>query len=220
MNQPIFITGVERSGSTLIARILDICGVFKGTVSTMHENLGIKLLTDSILTGIAGQPLMPDPQQLSIPADWHRRVQSIIEKQGYKDGAWFCKGPWLSQTWPVWNYAYPNARWVIVRRRTGDIIQSCVKTGFMKTFKNADNLALIGATTEEEGWKWWVHQYEKRFVEMVEAGVNCKVIWPERMVRGDYQQIYETLEWLGLSWSSRIVETIDPMLIKSRRKEK
>ena len=54
---------------------------------------------------------------------------------------------------------------------------------------------------------------------MIEAGVNCRIIWPERMVSGDYQQIYETLEWLGLQWSTKIVEIIDPMLIKSRRKE-
>jgi hypothetical protein len=121
--------------------------------------------------------------------------------------------------WPIWNYAYPNAKWLIVRRRTGDVIESCVKTAYMLTFKSQENLDAVGAKDEREGWKWWVHQYENKFREMIEAGVNCKIIWPERMVTGDYQQVYEMLDWLGMEWNSNIVATIDPMLIKSRRKE-
>lgn len=220
MNQPIFITGVERSGSTLVAKIFDICGVFVGTTSTMYENLGMSLMMDKFLDSRKNGLLFPDLKDLNIPVDWNTQMLTILQKEGYKDGPWLCKSPKVAQMWPVWHYAFPNARWIIVRRRTGDIIESCVKTGYMKTFKELNNLKKIGVPTEEEGWKWWVHQYEKRFVTMIEAGVNCKIVWPERMVTGDYQQIYETLEWLGLQWSSRIVETIDPMLIKSRRKEK
>jgi hypothetical protein len=218
MNQPIFITGVERSGSSMIAKIFDICGVHKGTVSTMYENFGMNLLMDGFLSSKVG--LFPDIKGLSIPMDWNAKVLEILDREGYKDGSWMCKSPKLGQMWPVWNYAFPNARWIIVRRRTGDIIESCIKTGYMTMFKDTNNLKRVGAGDEVEGWKWWVHQYEKRFVTMIEAGVNCRIVWPERMVCGDYQQIYETLEWLGLEWNSKIVETIDPMLIKSRRKTK
>jgi hypothetical protein len=219
MNQPIFVTGVERSGSSLIARIFSICGAFTGSVSTMYENYGMTLLMDKFLEK-RNNVLYPDIKDLSIPLDWRDRVQDILKKEGYTDGPWMCKSSKLAQMWPVWNYAYPNARWIIVRRRTGDIVESCVKTGYMKKFKEEGNLKSINAATEEDGWKWWVHQYEKRFVTMIESGVNCRIVWPERMVTGDYQQIYETLDWLGLEWNSKIVETIDPMLNKSRRKEK
>ena len=51
---------------------------------------------------------------------------------------------------------------------------------------------------------------------MIEAGLNCRIIWPERMVTGDYQQIYETIEWLGLRWNNAIPSIIDPLLNKSR----
>jgi hypothetical protein len=142
----------------------------------------------------------------------------ILKEEGYKDGKWMCKNSKLGQMWPVWNYAFPNARWIIVRRRTGDIVESCIKTGYMTMFKEPSNLKQVGAKDETEGWKWWVNQYEKRFVTMIEAGVNCRVVWPERMVSRDYQQINETLEWLGLVWNDKIIEIIDPMLIKSRRK--
>jgi hypothetical protein len=218
MNRPIFITAVERSGSTMIARIFDICGVHVGNVSTMYENIGFKLLMDDFI-GNNHEGLFPDIKLQSIPAWWKDEVLEILRNEGYADGAWLCKSPKMAQMWTTWHYAFPNARWIIVRRRTGDIIESCVKTGYMMLFKNPANLKKVGVSTEQEGWKWWVHQYEKRFVEMIEAGVNCRIVWPERMVTGDYQQIYETLEWLGLKWNSKIVETIDPMLIKSRRKE-
>lgn len=219
MNQPIFVTGIERSGSTLIAKILDICGVFTGSTSTMYEHYGMNAMMDQfILSRATG--LFPDLKDLNIPLNWRKEVDELLAVDGYKDGPWMCKNSKLGQIWPVWNYAYPNARWLIIRRRSGDIIDSCTKTAYMKLFKNQGNQNLVGVKSEQEGWKWWIHQYEKRYVTMIESGVNCRVVWPERMVIGDYQQIYETLEWLGLEWSSKIVETIDPMLIKSRRKLK
>ena len=220
MNQPIFITGVERSGSTLIAKIFNICGVHAGLVSTMYENIGIKQMMDRFLYENRNGSLFPDVKSQSISTTWKDRVLDILTAEGYTDGPWMCKSSRMGQMWPTWHYAFPNARWIIVRRRTGDIIQSCVKTAYMSMFKDPSHLKQVGALTEEEGWKWWIHQYEKQFVEMIETGVNCRIVWPERMVTGDYQQIYETLEWLGLTWSTKIVETIDPMLTKSRRKTK
>jgi len=220
MNQPVFITGVERSGSSMIAKILDISGIFRGDTSKMYENHEIQHLTTKYISqSLVNGELLLDTQTLIIPRDWKKKVDAILKEEGYKDGLWMVKSSHLTQLWPIWNYAYPNARWIIVRRRTGDVIESCTKTGYMKIFKEESNLQKVNAPNEWEGWKWWVHQYEQRFVEMMEAGINCKIVWPERMVTGDYQQIYETLEWLGMEWNSKIVEIIDPMLTKSRRKE-
>jgi len=53
---------------------------------------------------------------------------------------------------------------------------------------------------------------------MITEGLNCKVVWPERMVQGNYQQMYETIEWLGLRWKSEVLTFIDPKLWKARRK--
>ena len=215
---PIFVTGVERSGSSIVARILCICGAFTGEVNNMHENIKMKGMLQEFIQENPNDELIPVTDTLFIPVNWKKKVQSILESDGYSEGVWMYKDSKLTQTWPIWNYAYPNARWIIVRRRTGDVIQSCVKTGFMRMFKEEENRERVNVSTEEEGWLWWVHQYEKRFVEMIESGVNCKQVWPERMVTGDYHQMYETLEWVGLQWNSKILETIDPMLVKGRRK--
>jgi hypothetical protein len=214
---PIFITGVERSGSTLIARILDMCGVWSGICNSMYENKNIIDFSKEFLQQYKYE--LPQIKDITIPMNWGNSIDGVIIAQGGFGKQWMVKHSTLTRLWPIWNYAYPDAKWLIVRRRTGDVIQSCLKTGYMQLFKNKQILNEFGFTTEEEGWLWWVHQYEERFVEMITAGLNCRIIWPERMVMGNYQQIYETIDWLGLHWNNKIPEVIDPLLNKSREKE-
>lgn len=90
----------------------------------------------------------------------------------------------------------------------------------MRAFNNEANREEVGAKTEDEGWLWWVHQHEQRFREMIDEGVNVKIVWPERMVQGDYKQMYETIDWLGLEWNSKALSFVDPLLWKARQKQK
>lgn len=213
-NNPILITGVERSGSTLIARILDLCGVWSGYCNNMFENQTIVGFNNELLDL---SPIgLPDVDTLQIPVNWGKSINRVLVAQKGLGKPWMVKHSGLTRLWPVWNYAYPDAKWLIVRRRTGDVIQSCIKTGYMRVFKDPVIRNEFLFETEEQAWLWWVHQYEKRFVQMIEAGLNCRIIWPERMVTGDYQQIYETIEWLGLKWNNTIPSIIDPLLNKSR----
>jgi len=224
---PILITGVPRSGTSMIAAAINLCGGFGGGMSKrgmfgndkIREEI-VKPYFQSIKADILGQYPLPIISDISIPVSWKQKVEQIIINEGYKEGHWMYKDSRSGLIWPVWNFAFPNAKWIIVRRRTGDIIQSCLKTAFMDAFTYANNQRAIEVNTEQEGWLWWVHQYEKRFVEMITEGLNCKVVWPDRMVHGDYQQMYETLEWLGLSWNKEIVNLIDPLLWNVRQKER
>jgi hypothetical protein len=217
MREPVFITGVERSGSALVARVLTLSGVFTGTVSSMYENCYFNVAINTLLKDYRNG-LFINPRRVKIPDDWETKIETILNMEGHVNGLWLCKSSKLTQMWPVWNQFYPNAKWIIVRRRTGDIVQSCLKTGYMKIFKSISNRRLIGVVEEKDGWLWWIHQYEKTFVDMIESGINCKVVWPERMVTGDYKQMEETVNWLGLQWDPTIIEKIDPLLTKSRRK--
>lgn len=213
-NNPILITGVERSGSSLIARILDLCGVWSGYCNNMFENQTIVGFNNELLNL---SPIgLPDVDTLQIPVNWGKSINGVLVAQKGLGKPWMVKHSGLTRLWPVWNYAYHDAKWLIVRRRTGDVIQSCIKTGYMRTFKDPVIRSEFLFETEEQAWLWWVHEYEKRFVQMIEAGLNCRIIWPERMVTGDYQQIYETIEWLGLKWNNAIPSIIDPLLNKSR----
>ena len=230
MIDPILITGCARSGTSLVAGAINICGAFGGNMSGpnrnnakgMFENVRIRnCITKPYLRDIGcdalGQYPLPDINKLTIPYDWRRRIEQVMIEDGYKSGPWFYKGAKMGLFWPVWHYAFPNAKWIIVRRKSSDIVNSCVKTSFMRAFQNEKNQKAVGASTEEAGWLWWVHQHEQRFIDMIQAGVNIKIVWPERMVGGDYQQIMETMNWLGLPWKSEVLSFIDPKLWKARK---
>ena len=230
MKEPILITGAARSGTSLIAGIINTCGVFSGETSPpnknnqkgMFENARIrntvvKPYLKSMGYDAMGQYPLPDVGKLKIPVDWADRVQSVMIDEGYTGGDWMYKGAKMCLFHPVWHYAFPNAKWVIVRREDEDIVNSCMHTGFMRAFSLPDNIKAVGAINEQDAWFWWVRQHNKRFVEMIEKGMNCKQIHPERMIRGDYSQVHEMLEWLGLEWNSGITEFIEPKLWKARK---
>jgi len=222
---PIFITGIERSGSSIIAKIIKACGGFTGITTEMYENIQInKLFYDyysSLNVDTKGQHPLPDTKQLIIPTDWKQKVENILIDERYDaKQPWVCKGSRLSQTWPIWFDAFPSAKWIIVRRRPSDIIQSCLKTGYMTAFTKEASWNSINVTDEASAWLWWIKEHEKRFVDMWVAGMNCKQVWPERMVTGDFQQMIEAIEWLGLTWDDAIIEMVDKLLWNSKQKER
>lgn len=220
MTSPILVTGCARSGTSLIAGIINICGAFGGDMRSgnkfnekgLFENSAIQALDKEYLRSIGmdpkGQNPLPNTHTLPIPADWKDRVEGAILKEGYASGPWFYKGARTCLTWPVWDYAFPGAKWVIVRRRSADIASSCLKTSFMNAYSTY------------EDWIKWINHHEDCFVEMIKAGLNVKVVWPERMVKGNYEQVYELIEWLGLTWKSKeVMDFIEPRLWKSKVKQ-
>ena len=212
-NTPIFVTGAPRSGKTMIAGVLRISGAYFGTVDNMLEN--IPLTRELVEPYMQQQKIYPfahrglqNSRELQIPKNWGEQVENIVMDDGYNEGEWAYKTSKIAATWPAWAYAFPKARYVLVRRRPGDIVKSCVKTGYLKEHDT------------EEGWLQMVKAYEDKLVEMIYEGLNCKIIWPHRMVNGDYEQLYELLDWLGLPWKSEILSYIDPKFWKTRKKQK
>lgn len=228
--RPIFVVGIPRSGTSMIAEIFLKCGAWVGDVSKpkhtskrgLFENKKIfyemvQPYMESIGADPSGQYPLPNPRNLFIPQGWKEKCLELIEQEGYRGNKpWVYKSNKLALLWPIWHAAFPNAKWVLVRRRTGDIIQSCTKTAYMKAFKDEKNREEIGAKTEKEAWLWWVHQYENIFIDMINEGVNIKVVWPERIVTGDYTQIYEAIDWAGLPWRTEVLSFLDPKFWKVR----
>lgn len=211
MRDPIIITGIPRSGTSMIAGIINICGAFMGNTNKMMENQELKdrLLIPfmrSIGAEETGQINHPDLSSLQIPVGFRKNVLDIYKAQGWaEEQPLAIKSNLVALTWPIWQYAFPNAKFIIVRRRTGDIVNSCIKTGYMNKHDT------------KEGWVEMCRSYQNRFSQMIEEGMNCKVIWPHRMVFGDYSQIWDMLEWLGLEWNTEILNWVDPKFIKIRK---
>ena len=219
----ILITGAARSGTSIIAGIIDKCGAFAGETSPgnkynlkgMYENTKIrntvvKPYLKKMNVDPKGQYPLPDCDKILIPNDWRKSIENILLQEGFDGNTKvYYKGAKMCLFWPVWQYAFPDAKWIIVRRRTGEIINSCMKTAFMNAFQDRD------------GWIWWVRQHEKQFIEMIQAGMNVKIVWPEKMLYGNYVEIKETIEWLGLEWNPEAVHKfVDKKLWSSYNRKK
>lgn len=214
-SNPILITGADRSGSSLIARILYMCGAFSGSTNNMYENIQLNQIMDFFISLNSKVPEMPDFRGRDFENyNWRELVLNTLQTEGLKDSVFFCKGSAIAQTWPIWNAAFPKAKWLIVRRKPGGIIRSCVQTAYMKRFKSIENRKYIGVKTEEEGWLWWIHQYEEKFNEIARAVSDCTVVWPERMANGDFEQIKQIVNACGLQWKDDIINKIEPLLRK------
>lgn len=230
-NSPILITGAARSGTSMVGASFHLCGAWKGdtvgpsryNAKGMYENHSLREnVIKPILRGMRmdgkGQYPLPLTKNVLIPQKFKESVLSIIKAQGWtKDKPWMYKCAKMSLIWPVWQYAFPESKWIIVRRKKEDIINSCMKTGFMNAFARPDICEKVGAESEKEGWDWWVSRYEEKFIEIIKEGINAKVVWPEKMILADYKQIKETIEWAGLKWDGvKVMDFIEPKLWKAR----
>lgn len=218
MQNPILITGADRTGSGLIAKIISICGGFSGITTPLYENKSLHNHMDFYAKINSYPPYMPDFTGKDFDNfNWRETVLFSLQKEGLAESdIFFVKSSLIAQTWELWEDAFPKAKWLIVRRKPGGIIRSCVQTAYMTRFKDKKNRKEIGVHTEEEGWMWWIHEYEKKFIEISNKVSDCTIVWPERMVTGDFKQIKEVVESCGLKWREDIPDIILPLLKKGR----
>ncbi|OQY11130.1 MAG: hypothetical protein B6I31_05520 [Desulfobacteraceae bacterium 4572_19] len=231
----ILITGAARSGTSLIAGIIDICGGFGGEMfgpskynrKGMYENTYIreriiKAYISEMNVDARCQYPLPDISKVAIVPDFNKKIEDIFYRQGW-DGtqALFYKCPKISHIWKLWKHAFPCAKWVIVRRRTEDIVNSCIRTGFMNAFDNKNIQKEINVKSTKQGWTWWVNEHQKRFLEIKNSDCNSIEIWPEKMVEGNYTEIENLINWLGLEWKEEEVKKfIEPKLFSHKKKGK
>ena len=76
----------------------------------------------------------------------------------------------------------------------------------------------MNAFKDRKGWLWWVHQHEKRFIEMMQNELDIRIVWHEKMLYDNYNEIQETVEDLGLQWKPKEVrDFIEPRLWHAKR---
>lgn len=221
MEQPILITGCARSGTSMASGIIHLCGVFGGDMAGpnahnqkgMFENLLIRqTMVKPYLSSIGCDPLgqkpLPNNRQVfevspTQGKQWAIGVIKIMKEQGYSDGPWFYKGAKSCLYWYLWHLAFPDAKWIIVRRDADDIAASCMRTSFMRKYRDA------------LGWLHWVDTHERRFRQMKTAGLQIREVWPQKWIDGDFSEIKEAVDWLGLEWQETLIQSfVEPTLYK------
>lgn len=192
----------------MTAGLVDRAGAFGGQLSGpnqynpkgMFENAQIR---DRIVKGYLrsigvdpkGQWPLPDPNHLAPWMGLRREIEDVMVGEGYKKGPWYYKGAKVCLIWPLWAAHFPDARWVIVRRAKEEIINSCIRTGFMRAFK------------DEQGWGVWVDHHLWCFDQIKRAcGDRVYEFWPKQVIEGDYGAAEALLHWLGLRYNKSSVE--------------
>lgn len=203
---PIFVTGVPRSGTSLIAGALGIAGAWLGRTvpgdpsnpkgyfeHTMLREKVIKPLLESLQCDPLGVRRLPALAQLPPVDNLCEDCRSLLRTEGYPDNArWLFKDAKLSLLWPLFADAFRSAHWVIVRRGRDDIVKSCLRADFMTQH-----------SSDEKLWSKWVDQYNLRLDLLLRSGNICSEIWPEQLIQSDLSALEQLVTKLDLNWDEQ-----------------
>lgn len=187
----------------MVAGVLGVCDLWLGhtvpggaeNIRGFFENVALReRLQKEILRQGGFDPLgvrrLPS-------AGWHPGVRMLREAvaaalaaQGYDARqTWGFKDAKLTLTWRVWHEHFPQARWIIVRRPSEQVIASCIRTSFMKQH-----------SLDPTYWRSFVDAYLER-LEMLKQGVGWhRVVDSTDIIGGNLEPLQTIVEELGLTW--------------------
>lgn len=182
----LLITGCARSGTSLTTQLLQAHGLETGRTNSLFENTDVReRILKPMLESVGGDRLGQHPLP---PRDAHPDAHGLSgHVQAVLGDQWAYKDAKLCLVWRAWAEAFPDAKWLIVRRKANDIAASCLRTGFMRAYSTA------------EGWLGWVDEHLQRFEDMRTA-LDVREVWPAQWIAGDLDSLRELTEWLGLDF--------------------
>ncbi len=207
--KPIFVLGIPRSGTSMIAGALHLCGAWVGETFSggpdnpegFFENIALREHVLKPLLRLQGaDPLgvrsLPNRDHLTPHPELKRQTLKHLVHEGYTGGeqAWLYKDCKLSLLWPLWRDAFPEARWVIVRRPVEDIVRSCLRTQFMNQH-----------SFDPEYWRRWIGDYARSLEALKSSGVWWREIDAHSSVVTDLDPIRSLVMDLGMSWNEDAV---------------
>jgi hypothetical protein len=189
------VTGAARSGTTLTTAVLAAHGARLGPVNALNEHTGVregvlKPLLRAAGADPRGQHPLPSLNNLPAAPDLRRDALAALgEANTYKDAK-------LCLTWRCWDRAFPDARWIVVRRDREGIVGSCLRTPFMRAYDTADD------------WRLWVDHHLAQFNAMRSAGLDMVEVWPDP---ADPESFRPAVEQAGLTFdAAKAAACVDP----------
>ena len=212
---PIFVTGAARSGTSMVAQLLHEAGAWVGTTEPGSEEnpqgfFENRLLRDGLMKSLLAingydhlgvDPLPP----IDFSTDFNLKALAdrLLFDDGYvrlPDGApWLFKDAKLLLTWRMWHKAYPDARWVLVRRDRDEIIDSCCRSKFMNRPQYGER--------NRDFWSNWVDEYLLR-MEDLKKHIDYMEVDTNQLLDGNYCTIKDAISMCGLSYSDLNVKSV------------
>lgn len=206
-SQIVLITGAARSGTSMVAGVLKASGLDLGSPlvkPTQYNPRGFfehRHIRQKVLKPLIRRMGFDPRGQRTLPPRDHRRwlhlatmlrrnvIRRLRPGRGYKDAK-------ILLTWQIWRKAFPGALWIIVRRDPKAIVDSCIRTPFMKGRKF------------KAGWIEWAQEHEWRIEDLKDSGVEYVEIWPDPY---DPESFREVVERCGLTFEAEIVaQALEP----------
>lgn len=215
MLDPIIVTGLPRSRTSMTMQMLELSGMFVGEVlgatpANPQKQMEQREIIDKIqkvhLKKFKFDPMGQKPLP---PIKWYEpdpkrkeRTLSIMKKHGLEnDTIWGFKDSKASLDWRCWNAAFPNAVWIVTERIDKDVIDSCLRTSFMKKY------------SDSEGWQYWIDEHKKRFEDMFFYLERIYKLNTDDVVAYKFDELERIIKDVGLNWDyEKIKNQVKPII--------
>ena len=222
-NRPIFVVGLPRSGTSLVAGLLREFGAWTGeTVPGTGENIrwffeNNEIRTEVLkptlravggdATGVTRLPNADVDPKLNYPVGDRKvrlrlRMRQIIQEQGYNsEQRWLYKEPKMTLLWRMFDNSFPDAEWVVVRRDRDSFVKSCIKTSFMAQYSK-----------NPEFWGNVADEYDLRLEQLMQTVSNVTELQTSDILSGDTADLKKMVMGMdGLSFAiAKVRKFVDP----------
>lgn len=201
---PVCIAGMHRSGTSMVARLLNHCGLQIGAESDLlgpapdnpggyWENARLKELNEDILARLRGgwdlPPVFEDgwEHQAGL-ASLRERAGRLTQKLS-RNERWGWKDPRNSLTLPFWRTFFPGLKVVICLRNPLEVSYSLQKRGY---------------SSHAFGFNLWLIYNERVLAES--APENRIITHYEAYCLNPREELRRLLDWLGWSVQDAVVD--------------
>lgn len=207
MKDPIFITGLPRSGTSMTCAVLSSCGLdFGGPLAAANEHNAKGYfehleVRQKVLKPLLGLGRYDEKGQGPVPKNQLSKKLSFVLKASidlalqsaaaYKDAKLYHFAAPLIE-------AYPNSRWVICLRDRDSFVASCLRTPFMNRYQTA------------ESWGVWYDSQLLKLEYIPKNAAHTYVLHPNPEKVKTWRGL---VDFCGLEWNHQKVKAaLDPAL--------